>query len=227
MSHPHHQLWLRGGSFCSGQSSSFMWWHSHAHLMFSPRLLSATTCTLLLQSLKGYRSEILHSSGESPVGHPLKICDIKCGKKCLPMGILSHTAFPGKTMGCALSFINILKARVFLIKSVFGLLTSQWRIRQSGWMPPSSVSCMHNYCLMHSLGWGHWQTISLALDAARYFVFTLASLPSHGLVIEKRETCVHPSVTTGLRKCSASAFINNNAALNIMSFLHDCAKVFH
>lgn len=37
-----------------GSLPRFIWQDSHAHLMFSARLLSATTCTLLLQILKGH-----------------------------------------------------------------------------------------------------------------------------------------------------------------------------
>lgn len=111
------------------------------------------------------------------------------------------------------------KARSFSPKSIFGQLTVQCWTGQTSWMPQSSISCMH------SLGWGHWQTISLAQDAAGSFMSPLALLPSHDLVIEKGKTYMHSFVTIWLRKCSVTASINNNVALNVLSFLYDRAKV--
>lgn len=53
----------------------------------------------------------------------------------------------------------------------------------------------------------------------------LDSLPSHDLVIEKGKTYMHSFVTIWLRKYSVTASLNNNAALNVLSFLYDRAKV--
>lgn len=60
---------------------------------------------------------------------------------------------------------------------------------------------------------------TLANHFIRLLQSTLASLPSCDLVTEKGDTCLRPSVTTGLRKCSGSGFIQYNASLNILSFL--------